>query len=286
MKEGFIIRANAGLYDVFNGNDIVSTRARGKFRIGKYSPSVGDFVLYDEKQNYLMDIKQRTNELMRPSIVNVENVYVIASLDNPRIQLSLMYRYILISEIIHVKPKIILTKYDLCNDDYASVVKEKLNKLGYEVFIYSSKTSYGLEEIKKELKDKKVVFFGQSGVGKSSLINLLIPGSKQKTNEISQALGRGKHTTRVVEYLRYNEGWICDTPGFSSIEFDIDPVDVASFYPGLDKLYDKCKYNDCTHDHESKCAVKDAVKNGLLDKELYEDYLLLLNDIKLNKKVF
>lgn len=286
MKDGFIIKENAGIYSVFDGKNIYECRARGKFRIGNYSPSVGDNVTFDEELNYLLDIKKRKNQLIRPNIVNVENVYVVASVENPKIKISLINRYILISEIIHIKPKIILTKVDLCLDNYHLLLKEQLEKLGYEVFMYSSKTQEGLKELEEEISHKKAVFFGQSGVGKSTLINFLVPGSRQKTNEISNALNRGKHTTRVCEYLRYKDGFICDTPGFSNINFEIDLVDAASFYPGFEKYYANCKFNNCLHDSEKDCRVKDAVKHNLISKEIYDDYLALLSDLRNKKKVF
>lgn len=285
MRKGFIVKANAGLFDVYNGEEIVQTRARGKFRIGKYVPLVGDYVSYDEKQNYLMEIFDRKNELTRPPLANVECVGIIASVANPRISLSLINRYIVMSEIIGVKPFVILTKIDICEDDYANEVKNELTKMGYDCLSYSSKSLEGVEEIKKYIKGKKLVFTGQSGCGKSTLINILIPGTRQKTNEISNALNRGKHTTRVCEYIKYEESWIADTPGFSSMEFELNPVDIAAFYPGFDKYYSKCKFRNCLHEHEKGCAVKDAVEKGEINPQLYDDYLSLLNDIK-NKKVF
>jgi len=285
MKKGFIVKENSGLYGVYDGTSIIQCRARGKFRIGQYSPMVGDNVLFDENQNYLMEIEERFNQMTRPSLSNVETIAIVASTEKPRINLSLISRYIVLSEMVFVKPIILLSKIDLCEDNYPDELKEKLEKMGYKVIKFSSKTLEGIDEIKKEFKGKKVVFCGQSGVGKSNLINNLIPGTKQQVQEISDALNRGKHTTRIVEYLKGDDYWIADTPGFSHIEFDLTALDISRFYPGFNKYFGQCKFRDCIHENEFGCAVKDAVAHNEINKEVYEDYLKLLSDIK-NKKEY
>ncbi len=284
MKTGFITCVNAGLYDVFADNQIYHCRARGKFRIGDYSPIVGDNVTFDEKQQYLLSIEKRKNSLLRPPLANVEQVAIVASVTSPEIPISLINRFVVLSEIIHVKPIIILTKIDIApNNDYLNTMKV-FKDMGYEIYAYASKTQQGLEPIKQLMINHKTVFTGQSGVGKSSLINLLIPGTRQKTGDISKALGRGRHVTRVVEYLPYLGGWIADTPGFSHIEFDFDLVDLAAYYPGFEAYYPNCKFRNCVHDHETGCAVKKAVKEGKISQEYYDNYLALLNELRYGKE--
>lgn len=283
MKKGFITKVNAGLYDVYDGHQTFSCRARGKFRIGEYSPLVGDNVTFDEEQKYLLNIEKRKNSLLRPPLANVEQIAIVASVTNPTISMSLINRFVVLAEIIHVKPIIILTKIDIAeNDDYLRT-KETFESMGYSVYTYSSKTQVGLADIKEVMKDKKTIFTGQSGVGKSSLINLLIPGTRQKTGDISKALGRGRHVTRVVEYLPYENGWIADTPGFSQIEFDLELVDLAAYYPGFEQYYPHCKFRNCVHDKEKGCAVKKAVEENLISKEHYDTYLDLLNELREGK---
>lgn len=284
MAKGFITKVNSGIYTVYSEGKTYTCRARGKFRIGKYIPLVGDNVEFDAENLYLLKIYDRKNVLVRPPLANVDNIAIIASATNPKIPVSLINRFIVIAEVIGVKPIIIFTKIDIAEDeDYL----DKINlykRLGYTCFSYSSKTREGLEKIEEIMADKRVVFTGQSGVGKSTLINFLIPGTRQKTGEISKALGRGKHVTRVVEYLPYKQGFIADSPGFSSIEFDLEPVDLASFYPGFEKYYQNCKYRNCVHDKENGCAVKKAVENKEISQEYYEEYLALLNEIRLGKE--
>ena len=217
--KGLIIKVNAGLYDVYAEGAVYQCKARGKFRIEEYSPLVGDEVDFDEKQLYLLKIHTRFNHFLRPPIANINQVCIVASLSNPAIPLSLINRFAIISRIAGIQPIVIFTKSDLLDEKEYSYILDEMNKLGYLYFVYSSKTQKGLNEIKEVLRNKKTLFTGQSGVGKSTLINLLIPGIKQKTGDVSKALGRGKHCTRVVEFIKYDGGWIADSPGFSFIEF-------------------------------------------------------------------
>lgn len=284
MREGFISKVNAGLYDVFDGEKFYHCRARGLFRIGEYTPLVGDYVEFDEQDNYLLTIKTRKNYIGRPPMANIDQVIIIASITNPVIPALLINRFIVLSEMAKIKPIIVFSKVDLSTKEEYMPKVEEYRQMGYNAIPYSCKTLQGLEDIKALLAGKKTVFTGQSGVGKSKLINLLIPGLLHETQEISKGLGRGKHTTRIVEYLQYEDGWIADTPGFSSIELDIKPVDLASMFPGFENYYSKCKFRNCLHESETDCAVKSAVANGEIATRQYETYLNILNELKAKKE--
>ena len=276
--EGFISKIVSGRYEV-NVNDVIyPCRARGLFRIKDIVPMVGDNVVFDETELYLTDIKERKNQFMRPQISNVDNVIIVASVKEPVISLSHISRYITLSIISNVTPIIVLSKIDLDKKKNYLSTYEELTKKGYKVIPYSSVTLEGLDEVKKCLSNNKTIFTGQSGVGKSSLINQLIGEEKQDTSKISLARGRGKHCTRVVEYIKYNDGYIGDTPGFSSIDFDIDPAYLATNYPGFE--VGKCKFRNCLHDKEIGCFIKEEVSNGNISKEYYDNYLSLLHEIQ------
>ena len=165
---GFITKVNAGLYDVYAEGKFYSCKARGKFRIGGRSPLAGDFVRFDEKQLYLLEIYPRKNYFTRPPIANIDQVVIVASLANPVIPLSLINRFVIISQIAGIKPIIIFTKYDLVEDESYKSIIDEVSSLGYEYYVYSSKTLEGLDKIKNIMKNKKTLFTGQSGVGKST----------------------------------------------------------------------------------------------------------------------
>ncbi len=288
MKEGFILKCHAGNYFVYSEGKEYMCRARGKLRIEGTSPLAGDKVLFDEKENYVLSILKRDNFFVRPPIANVDQVIIVASLFHPDISLGLINRFMTMVISRGVKPILAISKIDLLEetDPRLELVKNSYKGLDYKVIYFSSKTNKGIEEIKELLKNKKTVITGQSGVGKSSLINLLLPDKKQETNEISEALGRGKHVTRVSEFIPYDSGWIADTPGFSLIELDLSPSELASSYPGFENLFNKCKFNDCKHDSEKNCAVKEAINNGLISKDHYEIYLSLLHELQNKKERF
>lgn len=282
-RNGFITSINAGNYEIYSDDKIYICKARGRFRVRGYVPKVGDNVIFDDVNNYILEIHKRKNELDRPPLSNIDQVCIVASVTNPYIQPSLINRYIVLSELINIKPILILSKIDLDCDSVTNKLKEDYERLGYIVYTFSSKTLEGLDTISKLFSKKKTVFTGQSGVGKSTLINCLIPGSRQKTNEISEALGRGKHTTRIISFLQYQDGFIADTPGFSSINIYDSLTKISYCYPGFDKYVGKCKYNDCIHVHEDGCAVKDDVEKGLFNKDTYIDYVDLITSIKERK---
>ena len=287
IKEGFIIRSNAGLYDVFIDGEIYVSKPRGKFRKELKHPLVGDNVVIEtlnEKEGYIVDIKDRVNFLIRPKVANIEQLVIIASLVDPVVEPSLINRFMMLVSTANIKPILLISKCDREDfpmDKYLEIERVYKN-MGYVVMKYSSKTNENVDAIKELLKGHKTVFTGQTGVGKSRLINSLL-GVNQKVGETSKALGRGRHTTRLVEYIPYGEDWIADTPGFSLIDFDIiriDKEELSYEFPGFRKYFGKCKFRGCLHDSEPNCKVKEAVENGEIEKVHYETYLGILNELK------
>ncbi|CAM3698997.1 ribosome small subunit-dependent GTPase A [Mesobacillus zeae] len=286
MPTGKIIKALSGFYYVFGEEGIVQCRGRGVFRKNKVNPLVGDEVVYqaeNDVEGYIMEVKDRKNELVRPPIANVDQAILVFSAVEPDFSTALLDRFLVLIEFNRIEPLICITKMDL-----ASESRERLEQFakdyraaGYDVVMTSSETSQGIEELFPYLEGKISVFAGQSGVGKSSLLNALRPELDLRTNDISMHLGRGKHTTRHVELIHVNSGLVADTPGFSSLEFtEIDATDLNYCFPDIEKLSENCKFRACQHTAEPKCAVKTAVESGELPEYRYEHYKDFLEEIK------
>lgn len=277
MFQGRIIKALSGFYYVENENEIVECRARGKFRKDEIKPLVGDFVEYQD--GYIMKLLPRKNFLIRPPICNVDQAFIVSSCKEPDFSSALLDKFLLIIEHLDIEPIIILSKADL---DDGSIDKyiTSYERAGYKIFKISSKDNQGIDNLKTLFKDKVTVITGQSGVGKSSLLNALDINLNLETNEISKSLGRGKHTTRHVELIKMYGGYIGDTPGFSSLELKMSPEQLAVAYHDFAKYSLQCKFRGCLHDSEPNCAVKNAVNDGNISKERYEHYLLNLQEVK------
>ncbi len=272
---GRIIKALSNDYTVKADNKEYICKARGKFRNQKITPLVGDFIDFDVQNHYILEIKPRKNILPRPPVSNVDTSYLITSLKEPDFSSALLDKLILISEYNHINPVIVFTKQDLLTKEEKEKIKPILKyyqNLGYKVFLNNQIT-----EIEQTFKDKFCVFTGQSGAGKSTLINKINPKLNLKTNEISKALNRGKHTTRHTEALELFGGLVADTPGFSALDLTVlSKEDIRNNFKEFSKF--ECKYRDCMHVKEDGCQVKEKVKNGEILKSRYENYLNFLQD--------
>lgn len=287
MPEGKIIKALSGFYYVANENGVVQCRGRGIFRKNKITPLVGDEVVFqaeNDKEGYILEVKERKNELVRPPIANVDQAILVFSAVEPEFSTALLDRFLVLVEYNHIKPIICITKMDLTNDEQKSRLDGfagDYRNAGYEVIFTSSETSEGLEKLSPHIEGKISVFAGQSGVGKSSLLNAIRPDLDLKTDDISSHLGRGKHTTRHVELLSIKNGLVADTPGFSSLEFtDLEVEELNACFPDIAQISEDCKFRGCLHMAEPKCAVKTAVVSGTLPEYRYEHYKDFLLEIK------
>ncbi len=281
MKEGKVIRLTGGLYTVVDQEGTcVDLRAAGLFRHHKESPKVGDDVAYDD---LIREIRPRRNNLSRPAIANVDQALLVNACKEPDFSFLLLDQFILLILSAAVKPVIVVTKIDLLTAPELAQLKRKL--AFYEPFfpvVYvDSLAAAGAEALKPHLRGKTSVLAGQTGAGKSSLLNAVDPTQHRATDAISQALGRGKHTTRTVELIPFTGGWIADTPGFSSLEFaGIDLATVQDLYPDFTSIAAACRFNGCTHVHEPGCAVKAAVAAGSILPERHQNYLRIREEIK------
>lgn len=283
MAEGRIIKALSGFYYVEDNHQIIQCRARGKFRKDDLKPLVGDFVEYEvegDNDGYIMKLLPRHNTLVRPPICNVDQALIVSSCKEPDFSPILLDKFLLVIEHLGIEPIIIISKMDLDDDGNVGKYIEDYRKAGYRVYEISSKDNQGIEELKTIFKDKVSVITGQSGVGKSSFLNALDIKLNLETNIISKSLGRGKHTTRHVELIKMYDGYIGDTPGFSSLELEMTPEEMAVAYHDFALYSHECKFRGCLHDSEPSCGVKQALSNGMISKERYEHYLMNLQEVK------
>ncbi|MBS4536105.1 ribosome small subunit-dependent GTPase A [Clostridium sp. D2Q-14] len=286
MLEGIIIKGIGGLYYVKTNEGLYKCKARGLFRKKKIKPLVGDRVIIElneiDNMGYIMEIEDRDSVLVRPAVSNVNQVIIVFAVKDPFPNLWLLDRFLLLSEKENINPIICFNKIDLIDEDKLKHINGIYKDTGYKIINTSTKKIHGIEKLKKVLKDKISVFAGPSGVGKSSLLNFVQPNLKLKIGEISEKTKRGKHTTRSTKLMELNfGGWIVDTPGFSSLNIDfLEEDELESYFPEIVKYSGNCRFNDCKHDKEPSCAVKNAVEENLISKERYNNYLMVLNEIK------
>ena len=281
MANGRIIKIISNSYTVSVDGELIVCNARGKFRNKKISPVVGDIVDVDKKEKIIDNIYPRKNCLERPVVANIDIALIVTSVKEPNLSLILLDKLLTIVIINKIKPIICLTKIDLLNKQELKNIKNTIKyyeKLGIKVVTNKDKRL-----IKKLLKDKVAVLVGQTGAGKSTLLNRLDKNLHLETNPISKSLNRGVHTTRHVELFKVGHTFIVDTPGFSSIDFkNVSVEDLKnSFYEF--KNY-RCPYNDCNHDNEKRCLVKDAVLKGDILKSRYDNYLKFLGEVNENNR--
>ncbi len=287
MPKGQIRKALSGYYYVYDGGGaLIQCRGRGVFRNRGESPLVGDFVDYTvegENDGTITVIHERKNSLVRPPIANIDQAILVFSVKEPDFNTILLDRFLVVLESFHIQPIICLTKSDLMNEKTSKEIAEYMEhyrEIGYEVIMTYKEEQDLTDKISPILKDKTTVLAGQSGVGKSTLLNTLLPSLQLKTGVISDALGRGKHTTRHVELIEVCGGLLADTPGFSSFEFElIEKEELTNCFPDFVARQEHCKYRGCMHVNEPKCAVKDAVNTGEIKDYRYKHYLQFFEEI-------
>ena len=283
-RQGVIIRALSGFYDVDTGSEIVRCRARGKLRKEGITPLVGDIAEFQVSgdSGYVLGIVPRRNSFIRPAVANVDALVMMAANVNPVTEPFLIDRVGAIAAAQGVDTILLLNKCDL---DPAEELYGIYSRTGMTVLRTSAATGEGVEELRKLLRGKLVAFTGNSGVGKSTMLNALFPEANMATGEVSDKLGRGRHTTRHVELFTLPDGTkIMDTPGFSS--FDTDMMDLgqvdtlAQAFPEFRPYLGQCRFDDCRHVKEKGCAVLEALKEGAISPSRHSSYVRLFEKIK------
>lgn len=310
---GRIIKATAGFYYVWTkrqnatsddcpltppkhadapqltGNDgrIYACRAKGIFRKKEQSPLVGDIVDFDltddiDMEGFITDIHPRRNSLKRPPVANIDQALVIFSIHRPDINHNLLTKYLVMLEYRDISPILVFQKSDLTTEEEEKEILSIYSPTGYPVCFVSAKEETGIDEVKKLLTGRTTTVAGPSGAGKSSLINTLLGRRLLETQKVSDKTGRGRQTTRVTELIHLSgDTFLFDTPGFSSIDSGIsDERELSALFPEFRKPSENCRFTGCAHIHEPGCGVKQALKEGHISQQRYDDYVLIYNEIK------
>ena len=283
--QGKIIKGIAGFYYVHNGEHIYECKAKGVFRKDNMKPLVGDDCIIEvideeKKLGNICEILERKNSLIRPNVANVDQALVIFALVKPEPNFNLLDRFLILMKQNDIPCIIAFNKMDLADDETIERTRQIYSKAGLSVIFTCAKSGDGIEDIKQALKGKTTTVAGPSGVGKSTIINLLQSNTRMETGDISAKIDRGKHTTRHSELIALDDdSYIFDTPGFSSLSlFDISPEELAGFYPEFEPYENGCRFDNCMHKNEPVCGIKQAVDDGLISRVRYENYLLLLTE--------
>lgn len=288
MKKGKVVSCVGGTYSIYCDGIIYNVIAKGIFRFKNKQIIVGDNVLFDDELCVINEIEERTNQIIRPKVCNIDQMIIVMSLKQPDFSKELLFKFLTYASFNDVKSSVVLTKYDLV--DNQSIIDDIVNELNYlniNCYLISKKVEgHGeLNRLIKDIDNKITIFMGQTGVGKSSLINLLDESFNRSIGEYSLALGRGKHQTKEVILLPYRNGFIGDTPGFSSLDLNMNKIQLAHYFPGFKQLnYEQCYFSNCLHHLEKQCNIKKAVEENKYPQQLYEIYLKLLDNIDDNKR--
>ena len=285
VLNGIIIKGIGGFYYVEAAGEVYECKARGAFRKKKITPLAGDNVtitVREGRENTIDEINDRKNFLLRPPVANIDTLIIVSSIKEPVPSLLVIDKMTAIAVDKGIKPCVVFSKSDLGD---TSEYEEVYKKAGIDVASVCCKTGEGIEDVKEMIGDGITVFTGNTGVGKSSLLNCIDERFSLATGEISDKLGRGRHTTREVTLYHIGNGLVADTPGFSSLDIEqtsdvILKENLPFCFPEFQDYLGKCKFTSCSHTVEKGCVILDALKSGLIDKNRHESYVSMYNDVK------
>ncbi|MBO5239513.1 MAG: ribosome small subunit-dependent GTPase A [Lachnospiraceae bacterium] len=286
--QGKIIKGIGGFYYVdIPEHGLYECKAKGSFRNQKLKPLPGDNVTIDvldeeKKLGNIIEISERINELIRPAVANVDQALIEFAAAQPNPNLNLLDRFLVLMNRQQVNTIICFNKIDIAEDGMLERLEQAYAKCGMPVILISTYTGEGMEQVRKLIHGKTTVFAGPSGVGKSSLLNELMPEANVKTGEISEKIKRGKHTTRHSELMKAEDStFLIDTPGFSTLYLEkLDKDELRQYYAEFQEYEGKCRFLGCSHTHEPDCCVKQAVEAGEISTIRYKNYIELYEELK------
>lgn len=289
---GKIIKGIAGFYYVHTPNDrVYECKAKGVFRNKKVKPLVGDNVEIDVLDEELgtgniVEVLERSNELIRPAVANIDQAVIIFAAAKPEPNFNLLDRFLVMMVKQDIPCVICFNKQDVANDEQLRLLEETYVQCGYQVVFTSTVTGDGMDAFRDLLKNKTTVLAGPSGVGKSSIINEIKPEAQMETGEISRKIERGRHTTRHSQLFHVSDNtYIMDTPGFTSLYIDgMEKEELKEYFLEFEEYEPYCKFNGCVHINEPKCGVKEALDEGKISKIRYDNYKFLYEELKQQKK--
>ena len=284
-KSGRILKGIGGFYYVDTDIGIITCRARGKFRKLGITPYVGDIVdigIQNASEGYLLEIHNRKNIMIRPPVSNIDAIAIVISNAPPRTDTYFIDKICAMAELKGIEVAIVINK---CDEDSGDEFFDIYKNVGVQVFRVSAKHKVGIDEFCVFLNGKLTALTGNSGVGKSTLINAIFPAARLETGKINDKIGRGRHTTRQVEILKPSEQmWIADTPGFSVFDIvsknEVTRDNLASLFPDFSEFNDNCRFIGCSHTKEDGCAVIQAVEEKQINRSRYESYLKMYEELE------
>ena len=292
MKQGKIVKGIAGFYYVnVVESGIFECKAKGAFRKDGIKPLVGDdavIEVLDEKEmtGNIIEILPRKNELIRPAVANIDQALVVFAVTKPKPHYNLLDRFLMMMEKQDVPVIVCFNKVDLAKEKELKLLEKVYENCGHIVRFISGKEEEGIDEIRELIHGKTTVLAGPSGVGKSSLMNLLQPEAQMETGEVSEKIKRGRHTTRHSELIRIEKDtYVLDTPGFSSLFIHMFEEDeIKDYFQEFAPYEDECRFQGCSHTHEPDCGVKKALEEGKISKIRYDNYVNIYTELKEKRK--
>ena len=287
MLQGIIVSSISNIYTVEVENKLYECTARGKFKNNEIAPVVGDSVLIeviDEQNNtaVINKINERKNYIKRPKLANLTKLVFVVSIKQPKPDLLMLDKQLAFAEFLGIEAVIVINKIDLEKEEKIEEIKNIYEKIGYKVIITNAKLADGVENLKKELDNNISAFSGNSGVGKSTLLNAIFDNTVTLEGEISKKNKKGKNTTTMIKLYKIdNNTYIADTPGFGTFDiYEIETTNLYKYFKEFAQYEKECEYVGCTHIKENECGIKKALEKGKISSSRYENYVKIYNDIK------